>query len=182
MSQLMNCQQFTGHTRKPFARDIMLAKADKYATIMVAPVTNSSTTNVAYATRQILTTSSKKQMLKKLPLKSLIMLPCLSNIGTTTKRVCRARIIEHQGLQVITNNLNVAAIFKRNKEETLPSSLLVATVPLSWMGGVMGEATIEPSSSFRVGLWHYRYNGIDPNDGLFWITTTRSWCCTKYYQ
>ncbi|MCB5161547.1 DeoR/GlpR family transcriptional regulator [Marinomonas algarum] len=122
---------------------------------------DSSTTNVSYATRQILQLSAKEQIAKRIAAEIPNNASLFINIGTTTETVARA-LLHHQGLQVITNNLNVAAILSAKEDFTV---IIAGGTVRSRDGGVMGEATIDFINQFRVDFGIIGISGIDPTDG-----------------
>lgn len=106
----------------------------------------SGVTNFAYDARRTLAADSKQLIgasaAKLIPDHSSLIL----NIGTTTEQVALA-LRRHQGLMVITNNINVASILR-----DVPSAEVVIAggVVRHSDGGVMGEATIDFIKQFKV--------------------------------
>ncbi|MEL0636642.1 DeoR/GlpR family transcriptional regulator [Marinomonas sp. TI.3.20] len=149
-------------TPQTIRRDInALAEAEQIRRHHGGASYDSSTTNVAYATRQILQLSAKEQIAKRIAAEIPNNASLFINIGTTTETVARA-LLNHQGLQVITNNLNVAAILSGKEDFTV---IIAGGTVRSRDGGVMGEATIDFISQFRVDYGIIGISGIDPNDG-----------------
>lgn len=122
---------------------------------------DSSTTNMTYATRQILQLSAKEQIAKKIASEIPNNASLFINIGTTTETVARA-LLNHQGLQVITNNLNVATILSGKEDFNV---IVTGGTVRSRDRGVIGEATIDFISQFRVDFGIIGISGIDPVDG-----------------
>ncbi|WCN07956.1 DeoR/GlpR family transcriptional regulator [Marinomonas mediterranea] len=122
---------------------------------------DSSTTNVAYSTRQALQQEAKKRiaahLVKEIPNNASLFI----NIGTTTEAVAKA-LLNHEGLQIITNNLNVATILSAKPDFTV---IVAGGTVRSRDGGVMGEATIDFINQFRVDFGIIGISAIDPNDG-----------------
>ena len=149
-------------TPQTIRRDInVLAEAEQIRRHHGGASYDSSTTNVAYATRQILQLSAKEQIAKKIAAEIPNNASLFINIGTTTETVARA-LLNHQGLQIITNNLNVATILS-GKEDF--SVIIAGGTVRARDGGVMGEATIDFINQFRVDYGIIGISGIDPNDG-----------------
>lgn len=153
--------QFTV-TPQTIRRDINeLAKAGQIRRHHGGASYDSSTTNVAYATRQILQLAAKERIAKRIAAEIPNNASLFINIGTTTETVAR-ELLNHQGLQVITNNLNVAAILSVKEDFTV---IIAGGTVRARDGGVMGEATIDFINQFRVDFGIIGISGIDPNDG-----------------
>lgn len=149
-------------TPQTIRRDINeLAKANKIRRHHGGASYDSSTTNVAYAARQILQLPAKEQIAKRIANEIPDHASLFINIGTTTETVARA-LLDHKGLQVITNNLNVAAILSGKEDFTV---IIAGGTVRSRDGGVMGEATIDFINQFRVDFGIIGISGIDSNDG-----------------
>ena len=87
----------------------------------------------------------------------------LLNIGTTTEAVARA-LLEHRGLYVVTNHLNIATIMSAN-----PGCQVVVAGGLVRPSdrGIVGDATIEMIRQFRVDIGVIGIRGIDADGALF---------------
>jgi DeoR family glycerol-3-phosphate regulon repressor len=75
--------------------------------------TASSIENVAYTERKILCLKEKQQIARMVAENIPDNVSLFINIGTTTEEIAKA-LVSHQGLRVITNNLNVASILSGN--------------------------------------------------------------------
>lgn len=84
------------------------------------------------------------------------------NIGTTTEEVARA-LHGHQGLMVITNNLNVAMLLRGypNTEVIVAGGVLRHAD-----GGIVGEATVDFIRQFKVDFAVLGVSAIDPDGSL----------------
>jgi len=84
------------------------------------------------------------------------------NIGTTTEAVARA-LLKHQGLRVITNNLNVAAILCAN-----PNAEVIVTggVVRGRDQGIVGEAAVDFIRQFKVDIAVIGASGIEADGTL----------------
>ncbi len=123
--------------------------------------TPSSVENVAYAARQVLCLEEKRRIAKLLAKHIPDHASLFINIGTTTEEVSKA-LMDHEGLRIITNNLNVAAILSGNPDfEVVVAGGLVR----SRDRGIIGEATIDLISQFRVDFGIIGISGIDA-DGV----------------
>lgn len=84
------------------------------------------------------------------------------NIGTTTEQVARA-LHQHHGLMVITNNLNVAQLLRGYNH----IEVIVAGGTLRHAdGGIVGEATVEFISQFKVDFAVLGVSAIDTDGSL----------------
>ncbi|HUH60862.1 MAG TPA: DeoR/GlpR family DNA-binding transcription regulator [Candidimonas sp.] len=86
----------------------------------------------------------------------------LINIGTTTEAIAKA-LMQHTGLRVITNNINVAAILSRNPN----SEVIVAggvVRPRDY--GIVGEATVDFIRQFKVDIALIGISGIESDGSL----------------
>lgn len=84
------------------------------------------------------------------------------NIGTTVESVARA-LLNHSGLKIITNNLNVASIFSGREEFEV--TIAGGTVRQR-DGGIIGEATIDFIRQFKVDYAVMGISGIDDDGTL----------------
>lgn len=85
------------------------------------------------------------------------------NIGTTTEAVSDA-LLDHQGLMVITNNINVA-----NRMRVYPSLevIIAGGVVRGSDGGVVGEAAVDFFRQFKVDYAVIGVSAIDEDGALF---------------
>ncbi|MBJ7556712.1 DeoR/GlpR family transcriptional regulator [Marinomonas spartinae] len=149
-------------TPQTIRRDInVLAQSERIRRHHGGASYDSSTTNVAYATRQILQHSAKEQIANRIAAEIPDHASLFINIGTTTETVARA-LLKHQGLQIITNNINVATILSGKEDFTV---IIAGGRVRSRDGGIMGEATIDFINQFRVDYGIIGISGIDVNDG-----------------
>ena len=78
-------------------------------------VPGSTVENLAYPQREILNAQGKARIAQAVANAVPNGCSLLLNIGTTTEAIARA-LTKHEGLRVITNNLNVAAILSANPQ------------------------------------------------------------------
>jgi DeoR family glycerol-3-phosphate regulon repressor len=84
------------------------------------------------------------------------------NIGTTTETIAQA-LLGHSDLQIVTNNLHVAAILGSKKD----FSVIVAGGEVRHRdGGVIGEATESFIRNFRMDYGIIGISGIDTDGSL----------------
>ncbi|GBU09819.1 transcriptional repressor GlpR [Gammaproteobacteria bacterium] len=85
------------------------------------------------------------------------------NIGTTTEAVARA-LLNHKGLTVITNNLNVAVILSKKAD----FNVIIAGGSVRGKDmGVVGEATIDFIRQFKVDFGIIGISAIDEEGKLY---------------
>lgn len=122
----------------------------------------SSTANLGYAERQVTNREAKlaigRAVARHVPHDTSLFI----NIGTTNEAVAAA-LTQHRGLQVITNNLNVAATLAPQPElQVIVTGGLVRGRDL----GVVGEATLDVIGQFRVDMAIIGISGIDEDGTL----------------
>ncbi len=111
-------------------------------------VPGSTTENIAYRQRQRLNESAKAGIAKVVA--SAVPNGCslIINIGTTTEAIAR-ELMQHRGLRVITNNLNVAAILSDHPDCEL---IVAGGVVRPRDRGIIGEATVDFIHQFKVDI------------------------------
>ena len=114
-----------------------------------------STTNAAYRTRQQWQCLGKqtiaRSIARAIPDNSSLFI----NIGTTTETVARS-LLHHQGLRVITNNLNVAGILSEKDD----FDVLLAGGNVRSDGGIIGQSTCHFIEQFRTDFAITGVSGI----------------------
>ena len=122
----------------------------------------SGVANLAYDSRRLLATEAKQAIGERAA--QLIPNDCslFINIGTTTEQVARA-LRRHQGLMVITNNLNVAHILQG---QTHIEVVVAGGVLRHSDGGIVGEAAVEFIRQFQVDYAVIGASAIDADGAL----------------
>ncbi|GLR70204.1 DeoR/GlpR family transcriptional regulator [Agaribacter marinus] len=124
--------------------------------------TVSSVTNTEYTKRKIMDSVAKEKIAAHVA----TMIPDGSsvfiNIGTTTETVARA-LLQHQNLRVVTNNLHVASILAVKEDFTV---LIAAGEVRHRDGGIIGEATEDFISQFKMDFGIIGISGIDEDGSL----------------
>jgi DeoR family glycerol-3-phosphate regulon repressor len=116
-----------------------------------------STENVAYKERKVLCFREKQKIAQLLAQQIPDNASLFINIGTTTEAIAHA-LGNHKRLRVITNNLNVASIMSANEKfEVIVAGGLVRHRDQ----GIIGEATIDFISQFKVDYGIIGISGID---------------------
>ncbi|HED13320.1 MAG TPA: DeoR family transcriptional regulator [Gammaproteobacteria bacterium] len=120
----------------------------------------SSVRNVAYQERKIFCLEEKQRianlLVQHIPNDASLFI----NIGTTNEQIAMA-LKDHDGLRVITNNLNVAYILSRYKNFEI---IITGGVVRHRDRGITGEATLEFVNQFKVDYAIIGISGIE-NDG-----------------
>ncbi|MBI3368879.1 MAG: DeoR/GlpR transcriptional regulator [Burkholderiales bacterium] len=123
---------------------------------------SSTTENIAYRQRQQLNEDAKRAIARAVAREVPDGCSLIINIGTTTEAIAR-ELMQHKGLRVITNNLNVAAILSDNPDcEVIVAGGLVRQRDR----GIIGEATVEFMRQFRVDIGLIGISGIEADGTL----------------
>ncbi|MCM5703689.1 DeoR/GlpR family transcriptional regulator [Larsenimonas salina] len=163
----INIEQLTAHfnvTPQTVRRDLnVLAEKGMIRRVHGgAGSIESSTVNTSYNTRKTLNYEEKKAIAATLashiPDHSSIFI----NIGTSTELVAEA-LLDHKGLEVITNNLNVAAMMHAKDDFNV---IVAGGVVRSRDGGIIGEAAIDFINQFKVDFGIIGISGIDEDGSL----------------
>ncbi|NMM36153.1 MAG: DeoR/GlpR transcriptional regulator [Glaciimonas sp.] len=123
---------------------------------------SSTVENIDYDQRRVMNSDAKRRIGQLAAThiehgRSLII-----NIGTTTEEVSKA-LLQHKGIRVVTNNLNVASILSDNPEaEVIVAGGLVRKRDR----GIVGEATIDFMRQFKVDVGIIGVSGIEDDGTL----------------
>jgi DeoR family glycerol-3-phosphate regulon repressor len=153
-----------GVTLQTVRRDVkLLAEAGLLQRFHGGVRTPSSTTeNIAYRQRQQINEGAKQAIARAVARAVPNGCSLIMNIGTTTEAVAR-ELLQHQGLRVITNNLNVAAILSDNPDCEV---IVAGGVVRSRDRGIVGEATVDFIRPFRVDIALIGISGIEADGTL----------------
>ncbi len=121
----------------------------------------SSVENLAYRTRQRMQREEKTRIAAELARHIPDRASLFVNLGTTTEEVANA-LMQHKGLRVVTNNLNVATTMSGNPDFEV---IVAGGIVRSRDRGVVGEATIDLIRQFRVDYAILGISAIDPDTG-----------------
>lgn len=118
--------------------------------------------NVGYEARRIISSKEKADIGRKtaeiVPNNTSLFI----NIGTTTEAVAQA-LLQHRGLMVITNNLNVATLMRGYSQiEVVVAGGVLRHVD----GGIVGEAAADFMRQFKVDMAIIGVSGIDEDGSL----------------
>ena len=122
----------------------------------------SSVENIDYSDRQVLNVDAKRRIASAVAAQVPSHCSLLINIGTTTEEVARA-LVHHQGLHVVTNNLNVAAILCDSPGCEV---ILAGGVVRGRDRGIVGETTIDFIRQFKVDIGIIGISSIEPDGTL----------------
>jgi DeoR family glycerol-3-phosphate regulon repressor len=127
-----------------------------------ARLPGSTTENIAYRQRQQLNDDAKRRIARAVARDVPNGCSLIINIGTTTEAIAR-ELLHHQGLRVITNNLNVAAILSGNADCEV---IVAGGVVRGRDQGIVGEATVDFIRQFRVDIGVIGISGIEADGTL----------------
>jgi DeoR family glycerol-3-phosphate regulon repressor len=122
----------------------------------------SSVENLAYAKRQHWLHEEKTRIATLLAQHIPNDASLFINLGTTNEDVARA-LMNHKGLRVITNNLNVAIMLSENPSFEV---IVAGGVVRGRDHGVTGQPAIELIRQFKVDFGVIGISGIDPDGTL----------------
>ncbi|QBY53705.1 MULTISPECIES: DeoR/GlpR family DNA-binding transcription regulator [Cupriavidus] len=125
-------------------------------------VEGSTTENIAYRQRQVLNAEGKARIARAVAAAVPEGCSLILNIGTTVEEIAR-ELMQHRGLRVITNNLNVANILADNPDCEV---IVAGGVLRSRDRGIVGEATVEFIRQFKVDIGLIGISGIETDGTL----------------
>lgn len=121
----------------------------------------SSTTNAPYLSRQRHNSDAKQSIAELVAAAIPNDASLFINIGTSTEMVAKA-LLNHRGLEIITNNLNVASILQPKDDFNV---IIAGGTVRTSDGGIIGEAAIDFINQFKVDFGIIGISGIDNEDG-----------------
>ena len=122
----------------------------------------SSSVNTAYTTRQVLQLEQKDRIAQALVSHIPDGATLFIDIGTTPEAVARA-LMNHKDLRIVTNNLNVASLLMAKEDFRV---ILAGGEVRNRDGGIVGEATLDFVSQFRLDFGILGISGIDLDGSL----------------
>ena len=122
----------------------------------------STTENIAYRQRQLLNEGAKRRIAKAVARAVPNGCSLIINIGTTTEAIAH-ELLQHRGLRVITNNLNVAAILSDHPDCEL---FVAGGVVRPRDRAIIGEATVDFVRQFKVDIALIGISGIEADGSL----------------
>ncbi|WP_296510836.1 DeoR/GlpR family DNA-binding transcription regulator [Rhodoferax sp.] len=153
-----------GVTLQTVRRDVQRLADDGFLTRFHGGVRVPSSTveNIAHLQRVQLNASEKNRIARAIATAIPNDCSLILNIGTTTEAVARA-LLEHKGLRVITNNLNVASILSANSQSEV---IVVGGVVRGRDQGIVGEAAVDFIRQFKVDIAVIGISGIEADGTL----------------
>jgi DeoR family transcriptional regulator, glycerol-3-phosphate regulon repressor len=125
-------------------------------------IISSGVENVGYDARRMIASEEKEAIAiaaaERIPDQASLFI----NIGTTTEAVARA-LLQHNGLMVITNNLNVASLMRGYPQIEV---VIAGGVVRHTDGGVVGEAAVDFIRQFKVDFAVIGASAIDADGAL----------------
>ena len=119
--------------------------------------------NLGYDERQVLAREEKEEIGRRCA--GIIPDNCslFINIGTTTEAVAKA-LSGHEGLMVITNNINVANYLRKNRELQV---IIAGGTVRARDGGIVGAAAVDLIEQFKVDYAVIGTSAIDDEGTLY---------------
>jgi DeoR family transcriptional regulator, glycerol-3-phosphate regulon repressor len=125
-------------------------------------IPSSTTQNIEHQQRENLNADGKTRIANAVAAAVPNDCSLILNIGTTTEAIAKA-LINHKGLRVITNNLNVASILSVNPACEV---IVVGGVVRTRDRGIVGEAAVEFIKQFKVDIAIIGISGIETDGTL----------------
>ncbi|WPB56714.1 DeoR/GlpR family DNA-binding transcription regulator [Xylophilus sp. GOD-11R] len=125
-------------------------------------IPQSTIENLAHRQREVLNAEGKARIARAVARQVPDDCSLMLNIGTTTEAIAKA-LLQHRGLRVITNNLNVATILSHAPGcEVIVAGGVVRPRDL----GIVGEAAVDFISQFKVDIALIGISGIEVDGTL----------------
>ncbi|MES0811984.1 MULTISPECIES: DeoR/GlpR family DNA-binding transcription regulator [unclassified Roseibium] len=118
--------------------------------------------NVGYEARRIISSKEKADIGESVAALIPDNASIFINIGTTTEAVAQA-LLQHRGLMVITNNINVASLMRGYSQIEV---VIAGGVLRHADGGIVGEAAVDFMRQFKVDFAIIGASAIDPDGSL----------------
>jgi DeoR family glycerol-3-phosphate regulon repressor len=125
-------------------------------------ILSSGVENVGYDARRMIASDEKEAIARAAAERIPDQASLFINIGTTTEAVARA-LLQHRGLMVITNNLNVASLMRVYPQIEV---VVAGGVVRHTDGGIIGEAAVDFIRQFKVDIAVIGVSAIDQDGGL----------------
>lgn len=122
----------------------------------------SSSVNTSWHDRKSTQTQEKERIARKVASEIPDGATLFIDIGTTPEAVAHA-LMNHNNLRIVTNNLNVAVLLMAKPDFRL---ILAGGEVRTRDGGIMGEATLDYISQFRLDYGILGISGIDLDGSL----------------
>lgn len=160
IDDFVNCFKVTPQTIR---RDLkQLVEQEKIRRHHGGAGLDSSTENVSYKARQTLLPEEKSRIARMLAAQIPDYASIFINIGTTTETIANA-LLNHKGLQIVTNNLNVASILSAKEDFNV---IIAGGMVRGSDGGIVGEATRDFIHQFKMDYGIIGISGVDSDGSL----------------
>jgi len=123
---------------------------------------SSGVQNVGYEARRIISSREKADIAARVAAIIPDNASLFINIGTTTEAVAQA-LLQHSGLMVITNNINVASLLRGYRQIEV---VIAGGVLRHADGGIVGEQAVDFMGQFKVDFAIIGASAIDPDGSL----------------
>lgn len=123
----------------------------------------STVENIAYETRQVLNLEGKQKIARCVAQHIPDNASLFMTLGTTTKEAART-LMDHKGLRVITNHLQIAETLASCRDAEV---MLAGGTVRALDGGVTGELTLDFFNNFKVDYALMSISGIELDGTLF---------------
>ena len=127
-----------------------------------AALIQSSAVNATYHDSKVMLLEEKKRIAQRVANEIPDGATLFIDIGTTPEAVAHA-LFNHKNLRVVTNNLNVATLLMTKEDCNI---ILAGGEVRSRDGGIIGEATLDFISQFRLDYGILGISGIDMDGSL----------------
>ncbi len=125
-------------------------------------VPGSTIENIAHRQRESLHAEGKSRIARAVATAVPNGCSLILNIGTTTEAIAK-QLLQHSGLRIITNNLNVATILSTNLTSEV---IVVGGVVRGRDQGIVGEAAVDFIRQFKVDIALIGISGIEADGSL----------------
>ena len=125
-------------------------------------VPGSTIENIAHRQRESLHAEAKSRIARAVATAVPNGCSLILNIGTTTEAIAK-QLLQHSGLRIITNNLNVASILSTNLTSEV---IVVGGVVRGRDQGIVGEAAVDFIRQFKVDIALIGISGIEADGSL----------------
>ncbi|OZG73133.1 DeoR/GlpR family transcriptional regulator [Hahella sp. CCB-MM4] len=150
-------------TPQTLRRDLnLLADANLIQRFHGGASSTTSTQNLPYQDRQIRYLREKEAIAREIALHIPDHSSLFINIGTTTETIAKA-LMNHSGLQVVTNNLHVASLMSQKEDFRV---IVTSGEVRARDGGIVGEATMDFVKQFRLDFGIIGISAIDEDGTL----------------
>ncbi len=121
-----------------------------------------STQNIAYQERQIMNLEAKQRIAEAISKHIPDYASLFINIGTTTETIAYS-LMQHKGLQIVTNNLHVASLMSKKPDFRV---IVTSGEVRASDGGIVGEATLDFIQQFKLDYGLIGISAIDEEGTL----------------